>query len=97
MDYGKKQMDRLMVAYYAQDLTAMAQLFEEDDADNPCPSTDEEKDELNKERNLKWMTKLPDMMSQKSSFIAVGCLHLVGEDGLINLLRKAGYKVEAVK
>ncbi len=97
IDYGKKQMDRLMVAYHAQDLTAMAKLYEEDDADNPCPSTQEEKDELNKERNQVWMEKLPEMMSNKSSFIAVGCLHLVGQDGLINQLRNAGYKVEAVK
>ncbi len=97
IDYGKKQMDKLMTAYYAQDLTAMAKLYEEDDADNPCPSTQEEKDELNKERNQVWMEKLPEMMSNKSSFIAVGCLHLVGQDGLINQLRNAGYKVEAVK
>lgn len=97
IDYGKKQMDKLMTAYYAQDLTAMAKLYEEDDADNPCPSTQEEKDELNKERNQVWMEKLPEMMNNKSSFIAVGCLHLVGEDGLINQLRNAGYKVEAVK
>lgn len=97
IDYGKKQMDKLMTAYYAQDLTAMAKLYEEDDADNPCPSTQEEKDELNKERNQVWMEKLPEMMSNKSSFIAVGCLHLVGQDGLINQLRNAGYKVEPVK
>lgn len=97
IDYGKKQMGKLMSAYYAQDLTAMAKLFEEDDPDNPCPSTQEEKDKINKARNVKWMKELPEMMSEKSSFIAVGCLHLVGEDGLINLLRKEGYKVEAVK
>ena len=97
MDYGKKQMDKLMTAYYAQDLTAMAKLFEEDDPDNPCPSTQEEKDKINKARNEKWMDKLPEMMNEKPSFIAVGCLHLVGDDGLINLLRKSGYKVEAVK
>ena len=96
MDYGKKQMDRLMTAYYAQDLTAMAELYEEDDPNNPCPSTEDEKDELNKNRNEKWMEKLPEMMSKKPSFIAVGCLHLVGDDGLINRLRKEGYKLEAV-
>ena len=97
MDYGKKQMDRLMSAYHAQDLTAMAKLYEEEDPDNPCPSTQEEKDELNKARNEKWMDKLPAMMKEKPSFIAVGCLHLVGDDGLLNRLRKVGYKVEAVK
>lgn len=97
IDYGKKQMDRLMEAYHAQDLTAMAKLYEEDDPNNPCPSTEEEKDKLNKERNERWMEQLPDMIHKNPSFIAVGCLHLVGEDGLINLLRKEGYKVEAVK
>ena len=66
-------------------------------ADDPCPSTQEEKDVLNKDRNVKWLEKLPAMMSEKSSFIAVGCLHLIGEGGLIEGLRKLGYKVEAVK
>lgn len=96
LDYGKKQMDKLMTAYYAQDLTAMAQLYEEEDPNNPCPSTQEEKDELNKARNEKWMDKLPEMISKKSSFIAVGCLHLVGKDGLIQRLRDEGYKVESM-
>lgn len=97
LDYGKKQMDRLMTAYYAQDLTAMAKLYEEEDPNNPCPSTEEEKDELNKKRNEKWMHLLPEIMSKKPSFIAVGCLHLVGDDGLINRLQKEGYTVEVVK
>ncbi len=97
MDYGKKQMDKLMTAYYAQDLTALAKMYEEEDSNNPCPSTQKEKDAMNKARNEKWMEILPDMMSKKPSFITVGCLHLVGDDGLINLLRKDGYKVEAVK
>ena len=61
-----------------------------------CPSSPEETDALNKDRNNKWMTKLPDIMKDKSSFIAVGALHLAGEDGLLNLLEKSGYRVEAV-
>lgn len=96
MDYAKKQIDKLMEAYYAQDLTAMAKLYEEEDPDNPCPSTPEEKDVLNKKRNEKWMELLPKMMEKKPSFIAVGCLHLVGEDGLINRLRSEGYTVKSV-
>lgn len=96
MDYGKQQMDKLMDAYFAQDLTAMAKLYEEDDPNSPCPSVEGEKDLLNKARNEKWMERLPEMMSKKSSFIAVGCLHLVGKDGLIQRLRDEGYRVEAV-
>lgn len=96
MDYAKKQIDKLMEAYYAQDLTAMAKLYEEEDPDNPCPSTPEEKDVLNKKRNEKWMELLPKMIGEKPSFIAVGCLHLVGEDGLINRLRGEGYTVKSM-
>lgn len=96
IDYGIKQIDKLIDAYYKQDLTAMAKLYEEEDPNHPCPSTQEEKDLLNKDRNIKWMKTLPDMINKKSSFIAVGCLHLVGQDGLIQRLRDEGYTVESM-
>lgn len=31
------------------------------------------------------------------TFVAVGALHLPGDKGLLNLLKKQGYTVEAVK
>ena len=92
----KEQMDKLQTAYLAQDLNALNTLYQEELPDDPCPSTQEEKDVINKNRNTQWLKVLPGIMQEKSSFIAVGCLHLVGEDGLIEGLRKAGYKVEAV-
>lgn len=48
-------------------------------------------------RNNDWMTKLPAIMNDNSAFIAVGCLHLVGESGLITQLRNAGYTIEPLK
>jgi uncharacterized protein YbaP (TraB family) len=36
------------------------------------------------------------MMKKESLFVAVGVAHLPGEEGVINLLRKAGYKVKPV-
>lgn len=36
-------------------------------------------------------------MKEKSTFFAVGAGHLGGMKGVINLLKKAGYKVTAVK
>jgi uncharacterized protein YbaP (TraB family) len=36
-------------------------------------------------------------MKERSSFIAVGCLHLPGKEGLIEGLRKLGYTVEAIR
>jgi len=66
--------------------------------DDPCPSTEEEKDALNK-------TAMPDGWNscRRSWRINVilrslwDCLHLPGEEGLIEGLRKQGYTVEAVK
>lgn len=48
-------------------------------------------------RNNDWMTKLPAIMNDNSAFIAIGCLHLVGESGLITQLRNAGYTIEPLK
>ena len=93
----KEQMDKLQTAYHAQDLAALDALYNEKNEDDPCPSTDEEKYELNDARNQKWLALLPEMMQSKPSFVAVGCLHLVGDNGLVEGLRKAGYKVEAVR
>ncbi len=93
----KEQMDRLQTAYMAQDINALNALYEEELPGDPCPGTPEEKDAMNKDRNERWLKLLPDIMREKPSFIAVGCLHLVGKDGLIVGLQKMGYRVEPVK
>lgn len=93
----KEQMDELQVAYHAQDIHALRELYEKEMPDDPCPGTEEEKNALNGDRNRKWLGKLPAIMAEKPSFIAVGCLHLPGEEGLIEGLRKLGYTVEAVR
>ena len=57
----------------------------------------EENAEMLDIRNKEWVTQLPELMKLNSCFIAVGALHLPGENGLIQLLRRAGYKVVAVR
>lgn len=59
--------------------------------------TEAEKFLLVDERNIAWLPKVEEYIKQNPCFIAVGALHLPGNDGLINLLRKAGYKVKALK
>ncbi len=50
------------------------------------------------ERNNNWLPKIEKMLkTQATEFILVGALHLVGEDGLIKLLREKGYKIEQIK
>ena len=45
-------------------------------------------------RNLNWINKIDGLISTKKCFVIVGALHLYGENGLINLLKKRGYKVK---
>ncbi|UQD55718.1 TraB/GumN family protein [Flavobacterium sp. K5-23] len=47
-------------------------------------------------RNENWVIKMPDMMKDKTTFFAVGAAHLLGEQGVINLLRKKGYSVKPI-
>ncbi|SIT91741.1 TraB/GumN family protein [Pontibacter indicus] len=49
------------------------------------------------ERNKDWMTKLPAIMKEQSTFIAVGAAHLPGENGLLQLLQRAGYTVKPLQ
>ncbi|HSH28452.1 MAG TPA: TraB/GumN family protein [Thiohalobacter sp.] len=46
------------------------------------------------ERNHRMVARLRPLLRRGGAFIAVGALHLPGEDGLIALLREAGYEVE---
>ena len=58
--------------------------------------TDEEFKKMADERNAEWITKLPNLMQKSSCFIAVGALHLPGQNGLLKLLEKQGYKVSSM-
>ena len=52
--------------------------------------------ELHYERNYNWIPLIKEYTEKRSCLIAVGLLHLPGKKGLINLLRKEGYRVEPV-
>ena len=48
------------------------------------------------QRNNNWVTLMPEMMKKEGVFFSVGAGHLPGEEGVINLLRKAGYTVKPI-
>ncbi len=48
------------------------------------------------DRNIQMAIGLDTLLKNQSLFCAVGAGHLAGENGLINLLRKKGYKVRKV-
>lgn len=81
----------LTAAYDAEDLSKMLQLSEED-VEHP-----EFMVALLDKRNAEWLEKLPEIMKAAPSFIAVGALHLAGDKGIVEGLKKLGYNVTPVK
>ncbi len=86
-----RDYNEMLDAYLNQDLKALEQTTKE----NESFETIEAK--LLTERNLRWVKSIAEMMQDNSYFFAVGAMHLVGETGLINQLKMAGYTVEPIK
>jgi hypothetical protein len=50
---------------------------------------------LTTDRNRRWLPTVTGLLATRQDYLViVGALHLVGQDGLVNLLRQAGYQVE---
>jgi uncharacterized protein YbaP (TraB family) len=78
-------------AYLSNDLNALHQLM------YGSTYKPEEMTPLLDDRNNHWMEKLPALMKKQSLFVAMGALHLVGQTGLVNQLRKKGYTSNITK
>ena len=48
------------------------------------------------QRNKNWVANMPEIMQKEAVFFAIGATHLSGKQGVINLLRKAGYQVKPI-
>ena len=96
IDTEVENLKKLTNAYMKQDLSTMLQISEERKG-NQCDSSPSEENAMIYNRNKSWAEKLPAIMKAAPTFVAVGALHLPGEKGLLNLLKKQGYKVEPVK
>ena len=86
------EMKLITDAYRQQDLSVMEEMTKKADM-----GIENFTDLLLYNRNRNWAEKMKTLMNDKSLVVAVGAGHLPGEKGLINLLKKAGYKVEPVK
>ena len=90
-DASDSQFDQLVELYKNQDIQAMQDMMGEED------TTNNYNDLLLVNRNRKWIPVMEKMMQDKATFFAVGAGHLGGGQGVIALLRAAGYSVEPVK
>ena len=79
-------------AYMTQDIEKVRQLMI--DPDLGLEPEDEAKMLTN--RNVNWVNQLKTILPQKAVFVCVGAGHLPGENGVLNLLRQAGYTITPV-
>ncbi|MBR5676059.1 MAG: TraB/GumN family protein [Neisseriaceae bacterium] len=47
-------------------------------------------------RTASWLPKIQAELPRQSTVIAVGAMHTIGKNGLIELLKKQGYSVKEV-
>lgn len=87
-----KELDEMMKAYKNQDLEMLEELMKKTDM-----GIGNFTEILLFKRNRNWVTKLKELLPEKSLLIAVGAGHLPGEQGVINLLRKAGYTLTPIE
>jgi uncharacterized protein len=88
----KKYFDTMVRIYKNQQLKELENQFTKTEF-----GMQENQDILLDKRNANWVSQLKVIMQKKSVFIAVGAGHLVGEKGLIALLRKEGYTVKPIE
>lgn len=94
-EYNMMLMKKISEAYFAQNLDVILEVTEEK-LGNSCDSTPEEENAMIYDRNSDWVNKIPAIANEKATLFVVGAAHLPGERGVLELLRKEGYAVEAV-
>lgn len=93
LEKDKKEFQEMITIYQNKDIEGMLKMMS--DSDNKI--TSENQDILLNDRNKNWIPIMVKIMKDKPTFFGVGAGHLAGEEGVIKLLRKKGYKVEAVQ
>ncbi|MEO6219223.1 MAG: TraB/GumN family protein [Ginsengibacter sp.] len=88
----KDEFDTLMQAYKSQQLNTIEELMGKSEF-----GMEKYENLLVNYRNADWVKQLREIMKNKSVFVAVGAGHLLGEKGLIKLLRAEGYVVEPIE
>ncbi|MEQ8926702.1 MAG: TraB/GumN family protein [Fulvivirga sp.] len=87
---GKEDFTKMIDAYKKQDIVALKKFMTD------SPEYEKFEDLLINDRNEDWISKIEKHAKEKPTFFAVGALHLAGDNGVIKLLEKEGYKVSPV-
>lgn len=87
----KKSTKKMMKIYASQQVDKLIPLM-----NKQSPEFMEFSDVFLYDRNKRWIPKIEEEIKDKQCFIAVGAAHLLGDGGLIDLLKKEGYTVTAI-
>lgn len=82
---------QMVNAYNANDLNTLQTILQD-----PKWMSEEVQKALLTDRNLNWVEILPAKIKESKTLIAVGAGHLIGDKGLIQLLRDKGYTVTPI-
>jgi uncharacterized protein YbaP (TraB family) len=89
---NKKEFETMLQFYKNQNLDSIKTMLGKSEF-----GSEKYDDLLLNDRNKKWVKKLDTIMKKESVFVAVGAGHLVGEQGLIHLLKKQGYTLKPLE
>ncbi|OIQ17237.1 MAG: TraB/GumN family protein [Flavobacterium sp. MedPE-SWcel] len=89
----KEKFKKMMALYDSRDLNALMEFMKAEEN----KISDDNNVALLDNRNKSWIAKIEEAAKETPTFFGVGAAHLPGENGVIKLLQKQGYKVEAVK
>lgn len=84
--------EEMLKKYKAKDLDGLMKFMTEQESSMNLYAED-----FLDNRNKKWIPVIVEKAKETPTFFAFGAAHLAGQNGVINLLRRAGYKVEAVE
>ncbi len=88
---NRQEFLKLIAAYNNEDLQQLEKITKAD------PSAKKFNASLLDNRNRKWIPIITREAKLKSTFFGFGAAHLVGTEGVIALLQKAGYTVKPIK
>jgi uncharacterized protein YbaP (TraB family) len=90
-----RQFEALIQAYVDRDLTRLMAIVDEPKRQR-SPAFTRMMDRLLSQRNDIMLKRMRTRLDEGNAFIAIGAAHLSGDDGLLQLLEKVGYRVSAV-
>ncbi|MBC7982237.1 MAG: TraB/GumN family protein [Candidatus Obscuribacterales bacterium] len=92
-DNADREIGAMLSAWRAGDVNALKNILDESFKQFP-----ELYRTLTVDRNLRWMTQLEKLFDEEDDYlIVVGALHLVGKEGLIDLLQRRGYSLKQLQ